>query len=77
MTDQANLPHRAQFRPPAVLDWFQGQREILFSNKSISSFKDVRNVLQENLALDQVQSCNLPELFRMIMEKQSSWMERF
>jgi len=43
--------------PPAVLEWFQGQREIIFASVSISSLDDVVKALQHIVQQQISESC--------------------
>ncbi|KAH8689209.1 hypothetical protein BGW36DRAFT_442496 [Talaromyces proteolyticus] len=55
--------------PEPVLNWFVGQKEILFSKSSISNFVDVAKYLTP-IVLAQGQPNNLHDLFRRILVHQ-------
>ncbi|QKX58433.1 uncharacterized protein TRUGW13939_05555 [Talaromyces rugulosus] len=42
--------------PAAVLEWFQGQKHILFANEPISNFQDVSTIFMRVLRLQEVPS---------------------
>ncbi|PCH05607.1 Hypothetical protein PENO1_021470 [Penicillium occitanis (nom. inval.)] len=49
--------------PSAVLEWFQGQKHIIFANQPISNFEDVSDILMKLLGIQEILS----------VEESSNW----
>jgi hypothetical protein len=64
--------------PIAVLEWFQGQKHILFANEPISNFQDIATILMRVLGLQEIPQCDTPPLvwlFKQILSHQEQSLE--